>query len=90
MGEVYEKYEQMADQCSSIIGIDEVYDPSKIEKVQKLQEGSKIEFPVSKTVRKWLKDHSDVIYELITIAGPPSIGGEEITDEEGLSDSDDQ
>ena len=86
----YEKYEKMADDCTSTVGIDEIDDPSKLEEAQKLQEGSSIEFPVSKTVRKWVKDHGDVIDELTTIAGPPSIDEEELSDEEGLSDSDDQ
>jgi len=86
----YEKYEKMADECKSTVGIEEIDDPSKIEETQKLWEGSKIEFPISKTVRKWVKEHGDVIDELTTIAGPPSIDEEELSDEEGLSDSDDQ
>jgi len=86
----YEKYEKMADECKSTVGIDEIDDPSKIEEAQKLQEGTKIEFPVSKTVRKWVKEHGDVIDELTTIAGPPSIDEEELSDEEGFSDSEDQ
>ena len=53
----------MADECKSTVGIDEIDDPSKIEEAQKLQEGTKIEFPVSKTVRKWVKEHGDVIDE---------------------------
>jgi len=53
----------MADECKSTVGIEEIDDPSKIEETQKLREGSKIEFPISKTVRKWVKEHGDVIDE---------------------------
>lgn len=53
----------MADECKSTVGIEEIDDPSKIEETQKLREGSKIEFPISKTVREWVKEHGDVIDE---------------------------
>lgn len=85
----YEKYEQMGAECSSTVGINEIDKPDLVEDRFRGVKRKQLELPVSRTLRRWVEKHGEEIDELATIAGPPSVDEEEISDEEDESESDD-
>jgi len=85
----YEKYEELGAECASTVGIDEIDKPGVVEEGLRGIKRRNLQLPVSKTLRKWVKDHGEEIDELTTLAGPPSIDEEEISEEECESDCDD-
>lgn len=85
----YEKYEELGAECASTVGIDEIDEPGVVEECLRGIKTRNLQLPVSKTLRKWVLDHGEEIDELTTLAGPPSIDEEEISDEDCESDSDD-
>jgi len=86
----FEKYEQMGtDEKLGDVGLDEIDDPELVADRCRGQKRGNLELPVSKTFRKWVKDHGEEFDELATIAGPPAIDEEQLTDEDSDSDEDD-
>jgi len=85
----YEKYEQIGAECSTTVGISEIDQPDLVEDRFRGVKRQKLELPVSRTLRRWVEEHGEEIDELATIAGPPSVDEEEISDEEDESESDD-
>eukprot|EP00092_Neocalanus_flemingeri_P033345 GFUD01036260.1.p1 GENE.GFUD01036260.1~~GFUD01036260.1.p1 ORF type:complete len:596 (-),score=216.93 GFUD01036260.1:162-1949(-) len=84
----FEKYEQIGAACTTTVGIEEMDLPDVVAGLVRAEKRVKLEMPVSKTFRKWVKEHGDEIDELATIAGPPSVDEEELSDDE--DDSDDE
>lgn len=85
----FEKYEKLGAECASTVGLDDIDKPDVVEEGLRGVKRRNLELPVSKTLRTWIEEHEDEIDELTTIAGPPSVDEEEISQEEYESDSDD-
>eukprot|EP00092_Neocalanus_flemingeri_P050366 GFUD01058188.1.p1 GENE.GFUD01058188.1~~GFUD01058188.1.p1 ORF type:complete len:334 (-),score=153.06 GFUD01058188.1:181-1182(-) len=84
----FEKYEQIGAACTTTVGIEEMDMPDVVAGLVRAEKRVKLEMPVSKTFRKWVKEHGEEIDELATIAGPPSVDEEELSDDEDDSDDD--
>jgi len=85
----FEKYEELGAECTSTVGLEDIDKPDLVAEGLRGVKRRNLEFPVSKTLRTWVEQHEDEIDELTTIAGPPSVDEEEISQEEYESDSDD-
>jgi len=85
----FKKYEELGAECASTVGLEDIDKPDVVAEGLRGVKRRNLEFPVSRTVRKWVEEHEDEIDELATIAGPPSVDEEEISQEEYESDSDD-
>lgn len=85
----FEKYEELGAECTSTVGLEDIDKPDVVAEGLRGVKRRNLEFPVSKTLRTWVEQHEDEIDELTTIAGPPSVDEEEISQEEYESDSDD-
>eukprot|EP00092_Neocalanus_flemingeri_P105127 GFUD01134706.1.p1 GENE.GFUD01134706.1~~GFUD01134706.1.p1 ORF type:complete len:379 (-),score=151.83 GFUD01134706.1:766-1902(-) len=84
----FEKYEQIGAACTTTVGIEEMDMPDVVAGLVREEKRVKLEMPVSKTFRKWVKENGEEIDELATIAGPPSVDEEELSDDEDDSDDD--
>jgi len=78
----YAKYEDLNEKCTKTFGLDEIDQPKCIQEELLDLENVSVLKPDSRTVKKWISDHGEVIDELTTIAGPPSIDEDELSDEE--------
>jgi len=78
----FEKHEQLGAEDTTSVAITEIDMPELVEKNLRGVKRKNLKLPVSKTLKKWVKEHADEIDELTTIAGPPSVDEEEISEEE--------
>jgi len=85
----FQKYEELGAECASTVGLEDIDKPDVVAEGLRGVKRRNLQFPVSKTLRTWVEEHGDEIDELTTIAGPPSVDEEEISQEEYESDSDD-
>jgi len=85
----FEKYEELGAECTSTVGLEDIDKPDVVAEGLRGIKSRNLQIPVSKTLRMWVEEHGDEIDELTTIAGPPSVDEEEISQEEYESDGDD-
>jgi len=78
----FEKHEQLGAEDTTSVAITEIDKPELVEENLRGIKRKNLELPVSKTLNKWVKEHEDEIDELTTLAGPPSVDEEEISEED--------
>ena len=57
------QYEELGAECCSTVGIEEIDKPEFVEDRFKGIKRKNLEFPVSKTVRRWVEEHEEEIDE---------------------------